>query len=470
MKKLKCPPQIELDAMSHAEKDALIFALFDWQEELEDRINKLENKIIKDSNNSNKPPSSDGLRKGAAQPRQSGEKSSGGQKGHQGTTRRMVENPDVIETLYPTGLCACGADLTKQAATLKERRQQIDIPEPKTIITEYRQMQVRCHCGIKQSGKFPVNVTPNVSYGARLKAYSVGLVQGHFVALERTSEIIHDQYGIQPSGGSIQKWIVHAANYLALDYAANQQAIINEKVVHFDESGMRINGNLHWLHVATANNYVHYSVHEKRGHLAMDAAGILPNFTGIAVHDHWKPYWHYTDCRHALCNAHHLRELRYCEQLTGAAWAVELRHLLVEGKKLVAAAQAEGQTTLATEKVSDLLGRYDKQIEIGLADFPVRPHESGKRGRTEQHVATNLLIRLRDFKTQVWYFLTDWRVPFDNNPAERMVRPVKVKLKVTGGFRAMGGSEAFCVIRSIWETTKLNHSNPFDSLRVVFIG
>ena len=469
MKNLKRPSQTELDAMSHAEKDALIMKLFDWLEELEDRLSKLENTIVKDSSNSSKPPSSDGLRKGAAQPRQSGEKSSGGQKGHKGITRRMVEMPDVIETLYPVGLCSCGADLKEQTAILKERRQQIDIPEPKTIITEYRQMQVRCRCGLNHFGEFPATVTPNVSYGARLKAYSVGLVQGHFVALERTSEIIHNQYGIQPSGGTIQKWILQAANYLAADYAANQQAVVHAKVANFDESGMRINGKLHWLHVATADNCVHYSVHEKRGFLAMDAAGILPRFSGIAVHDHWKPYWHYSDCRHALCNAHHLRELRYCEQLTGSNWAIELRHVLVEGKKAVAAAQAEGQTALVKDKVADLLNRYDQQIAIGLAEFPIRPHESGKKGRTEQHTATNLLIRLRDFKTEVWRFLTDWHVPFDNNPAERMVRPVKVKLKVTGGFRAVGGSEAFCIIRSMWETTKLNDSNPFDRLYAIFI-
>jgi transposase len=470
MKNLNRPSQIELDLMSHAEKDALIMKLFDWLEELEYRLNKLENKIVKDSNNSSKPPSSDGLRKGAAQPRQSGEKSSGGQKGHKGITRRMVENPDVIKVLYPVGLCVCGADLKEQAAMLKERRQQIDIPEPKTITTEYRQMQIRCRCGLNHCGEFPVSVTPNVSYGARLKAYSVGLVQGHFVALERTSEIIHDQYGIQPSGGTIQKWILQAANYLAADYAENQQAIINAKVANFDESGMRINGKLHWLHVATAHPHVHYSVHEKRGHLAMDAAGILPRFIGVAVHDHWKPYWHYGDCCHALCNAHHLRELRYCEQLSCGVWAVDLRHVLVEGKKAVAAAQAQGQSALTTEKVTELLNRYDQQIAIGLAEFPIRPHASGKKGRTEQHTATNLLIRLREFKTEVWRFLTDWRVPFDNNQAERMVRPVKVKLKITGGFRAMGGSEAFCVIRSIWETTKLNQTNPFEKLRVIFIG
>ena len=213
MKNLNRPTQTELDSMSHAEKDALILNLSDWLEELEVRLNKLENKIVKDSNNSSKPPSSDGLRKGAAQPRESSGKKSGGQKGHQGITRRMVENPDVIKILYPVGLCGCGADFKEQNATLKERRQQIDIPEPKAITTEYRQMQVRCGCGLNHYGEFPVGVTPNVSYGARLKAYSVGLVQGHFVALERTSEIIHDQYGVQPSGGTIQKWILQRVGW-----------------------------------------------------------------------------------------------------------------------------------------------------------------------------------------------------------------------------------------------------------------
>ena len=460
MKTLSRPSQAELDAMSHAEKDALIIKLFDWLEQLEARLAQLENKTVKNSRNSSQPPSSDGLRKGAAEPRQRGEHSHGGQKGHTGTTRLMIENPDVIEELYPIGHCVCGAEIVAQTAVVKERRQQIDIPEPKTIVTEYRLMQVRCPCGLLHSSAFPEGVTPNVSYGARLKVYSVGLVQGHFVALERTCEIINDQYGIQPSTGSVQKWIGQAANQLLPDYLAHQHALINADVAHFDESGLRVNGKTHWLHLATTATHVHYSTHEKRGTLAMDAAGNLPDFTGVAVHDHWKPYWHYP-CQHALCNAHHLRELRYCEQLTGDDWAIALQLLLVEGKKAV----ADGKTALPTETITDLLRRYDQLATSDSPPFRYDPHEQGHKGRTQQHTATNLLIRLRDFKTEVWRFLIDWRIPFDNNPAERLVRPVKVKLKVTGGFRAIGGSEAFCIIRSIWESHKLNHLNPFDALR-----
>lgn len=467
---LKRPTPTELDQMSHAEKDALILKLFDLLETFERRLKELEEKVEKNSRNSSKPPSSDGLKKGAAEPRKRGEKPTGGQPGHKGITRPMAENPDEIREIRPTGHCACGASLDDQAARLGERRQQFEIPEPKYVVTEYRQMRVFCPCGLEHRGEFPAGITPHVSFGPRLKAYAVGLVQGHFVALERASAIIGDQYGIQPSGGTVQKWVIQGANRLAPAHEANRQTILDSTVVHFDESGMRVNGQLNWLHVAATEATVYYSVHEKRGRDAMEAAGILPHFKGHAVHDHWKPYRSYLDCTHGLCNAHHLRELRYCEELTGHFWPIELRRILVEGKKAVDSARAEGKTALEPAQVDDLLTRYDEQVANGLAAWPVRPPALGRKGRPKQHDATNLLIRLRDFKTQIWGFLGDWRIPFDNNLAERMVRPVKVKLKVTGGFRAMGGSEAFCILRSIWETDKLNGSNPFNTLRLAFEG
>lgn len=465
------PTQTELDRMSHAEKDALILRLFDLVGRHEQRLNELEGKVGKNSLNSSKPPSSDGLKKGPAKPRQKGEKPVGGVAGHPGATREMVDHPDQVEELRPQGPCACGARLDGLAARPGERRQQIEIPEPKTVVTEFRQMWVECAgCGLEQGGEFPAGVTPNVSFGPRLKAYAVGLVQGHFVALERTCEIIADQYGVQPSDGAVQNWVIKAGQLLAADYATNQQSILKADVAHFDESGMRIGGTLNWLHVAATETAVYYTVHAKRGQEAMNAAGLLPKFQGHAVHDHWKSYWSYTDCSHSLCNAHHLRELRYCEELTGHFWPIELRRLLVEGKEAVAEARAAGQTALEPTQVEDLLARYDQQVKNGLEACPVRPPEPGRKGRVKQHEATNLLLRLRDYKTQVWRFLTDWRVPFDNNRAERAVRPAKVKLKVTGGFRAMGGSEAFCVLRSIWETNKLNAINPFETLRLAFQG
>ncbi|MDS4069360.1 MAG: transposase [Candidatus Competibacter sp.] len=267
----------------------------------------------------------------------------------------------------------------------------------------------------------------------------------------------------------MDRMILEAGQRLADDHAAGREAIRAAAVANFDASGMRVGGRLHWLHVAATDTVAHDTVHRQRGAEAMDAAGILPHFTGTAVHDHWQPYGTYTDCTHAFCNARHLRELRYCEELTGHFWPYAPRHLLVEGHQAIIAARAAGLTTLAPEYVAGLLARYDRQVSNGLRACPVRPREPGRKGRVKQHPATNLLLRLRDYKTEVWRFL-DWRVPFDNHRAKRLVRPVKVKLKVIGGFRALGGSTAFCILRSVWETNKPNGINPFDTLRLALEG
>lgn len=468
---LRCPTQAELDSMSHAEKDALIIKLFEWLGSYERRLAEIEAKVEKTSRNSSQPPSADGLKKAPAPSRPRGDKLPGGQPGHEGSTRQMVENPDRVQELRPMGPCsACGAALEEQPATLKERRQQFDIPEPTYVVTEYRQFQVRCGCGQTYQGEFSEGVTPNVSFGARLKAYAVGLVEGHFVALERAAELIGDQYGLRPSDGTIQQWLMRAAAHLLPVYEETRQALVSADVVHFDESGVRQQGRLHWLHVAATVDAVHYSVHPQRGRDGMDAAGILPHFQGTAVHDHWKPYWQYQPGAHSLCNAHHLRELRYFEETTGHAWPTGLIEVLSEAHAAVKAAQAAGQTGVDRTLVNTLQAQYDTFVANGLKVFPERAPPAGSQRPSKQHPATNLLRRLRDFKTEVWRFLTDWRVPFDNNRAERMVRPVKVKLKVAGGFRAVGGAQAFCILRSVWETNKLQQVNPFSTLRKAFGG
>ena len=471
MERLKRPTQQELDAMDHAQKDALIFKLFDIVEQLDKRVTELENRLKKNSQNSSKPPSADGLRKGAAQPRVRGQNPSGGQKGHVGKTLKMTASPDVVETLLPqTSVCSCGLKLNPLGARFKQRRQQVEIPKPQAIVTEYRQMAIICECGVEHLGQFPATVAPNISYGPRLKAYATGLVNGHFVSLERTSEIIFDQYAIKPSCGSIQKWNEQLGDSLQPVYETIAGNIALSPVVNFDESGMRVDGHLHWLHVAATKNQVHYSHHSKRGQDGMDAGGILPTFQGIAVHNHWLPYFHYQTCQHALCNAHHLRELRYFEQTTGEDWPIEMRQLLIETNKAVATAKANGEAALSPDYLEDLQQRYDLQVEAGLKAHPIKPPDPTKRGRTKQSPETNLLMRLKDFKIEVLRFSQNFNVPFSNNRAERLVRPVKVKLKVTGGFRAAFGSDAFCIIRSIWETSKLNRQNPFEQLRLAFIG
>lgn len=468
--KLQRPTQEELNRMTSEQKDQLIMQLFDALEALTARVAELEKQVAKTSRNSSKPPSSDGLRKGPAQPRQKGKRSSGGQKGHKGSTRRMVDQPDRVEVLHPQGTCPCGGALEALPARVKERRQQIEIPMPRRVVTEYRQMQVTCRCGRRHAGIFPAGVTPNVSHGPRLKAYAVGLNQGHFVALERTCQILRDQYGVAPSVGTLQNWIQEMATALTPVYEAAREQIRRSDVAHFDESGLRVRGRLHWLHVAATTEAVHYTVHARRGHEAMEAAGILPHFQGVAVHDHWSPYWRYTKCQHVLCNAHHLRELNYSEALTGYDWPRQLRETLISAQQAVDQARAQGKPRLPKDQIATFLHAYDRHLHQGLKAHPVKLPKPGSHRRSRQHPSTNLLMRLRDHRTAIWRFLTDWRVPFSNNHAERMVRPIKVKLKVIGGFRAMGGSQAFCVIRSVWETSKLQGQNPFEVLRMAGAG
>ena len=471
MNKPHRPSQAELDRMSQAEKDALVMELFDLLEGLQKRLAEVERKVEKTSRNSSKPPSSDGLRRRAAEPREAGSRRSGGQPGHEGRTRTWTDTPDRVEGLRPEGERGCGRGLAGQPERVGECRQQVEMPEPKAEVTEHRQMVVSCACGCEHRGAFPPGAGPHVSYGPRLKAYAVGPVDGHFVGLARTAEIILNQCGVKPSDGTIQKWIGEAAARLNAAYAAGGRAIAAAEVANFDESGARVNGHTHWLHVAGTAEHVHYTVHPKRGREAMDAAGILPGFTGCAVHDHWAPYFGFGQATHALCNAHILRELRCFEEATdGHQWPVKLREILVEGKKAVEAARAGGLSAVDPGQTADLLARYDGWVGVGLMMFPERPKEPGQKGKPKQEPATNLLRRMRGFKTEIFRFLHDFRVPFDNNRAERLVRPAKVKLKVAGGFRALGGSQAFCVIRSVWETDKLQGVNPFQTLRNAFAG
>lgn len=468
--KLTRPTQIELDKMSHAQKDTLIFSLFDLLEQLEKRLQAVEQQVKKSSRNSSKPPSSDGLAKAPAQPRTPREKPVGGQTGHKGTALKMTDEPDVIEWYRPQGECSCGIRLDELPGQATECRQQIDIPEPKIIITEHRKVVVDCPCGLRHEGVFPAGIPRHVSYGARLKAYALGLAHGHFVGLERTTDIINDQYGVKPSVGSLQKWTLECADLLASDYQKHQQQLIEAVVAHFDESGMRVAGKLHWLHIAANSEQVVYSCQTQRGQGGMDAAGILPYFKGIAVHDCWQPYWRYQAVTHALCNAHLLRELNYQEQVLGEAWITEFKTLLIEAKNAVHLAQQAEKTALEAAEVADFKRRYQALCERGLASHPEKPPNPGQKGRHKQHPATNLLKRLKIHQDAVLRFLENWQVPFDNNRAERAVRCVKVKLKVIGGFRSISGAQAFCVIRSIWETNKLHSQNPFETLRGFFAG
>jgi len=462
------PTKASLEQLSHADLVALVLTLFDHIDRLNVRVEDLDSKLNKNSKNSSKPPSSDGLKRQPAQPRQAGQRPSGGQKGHKGHSLEMHPTPTHIEYYGGEGHCECGLALKNGDIKTGECRQQWDIPKPSIEVTEHRQLISTCHCGKVHKGEFPSSLPPYISYGARLKAYTVGLVQGHFISLSRSTEIVHDQYGVKPSDGSVQNWITQAGNSFTSTYNDIRDSIANSAVAHFDESGIRAKGKTQWLHVAATAAAVYYTAHTRRGEEAMIAAGILPVFTGVAVHDHWKPYFRFDAMEHSLCCAHLLRELNYFDETLEHEWSAQLKQTLIDAKTAVSEAKEAQKTALLPEKVIELEQRYEQWLNDGLQKFPEQLKTTPKQGKAKQHPARNLLCRMRDFKDSVLRFMQRFDVPFDNNLAERAVRPVKVKLKVAGGFRAVGGVDAFCVIRSVWETDKLQGRNPFESLRLAF--
>ena len=411
-------------------------------------LQDLQARLAKTSENSSKPPSSDGYAKPkrTVSLRQPGQKPRGGQPGHRGDTLERVATPDHTE-VHPVVACGqCGASVAGVAATRQEERQVFDIPAIRIEVTAHRaDIKTGPGCGTENRGGVPVGVSGPVQYGSGLKTWATCFQTQHFVPVERTAQIIEDWVGHRVAEATLMKAQRECAVAMAPATAAIRAQLRDAPVAHFDESGLRVAGKLRWLHVAATERLTDYAVHVRRGQAAIDAAGILPGFTGRAMRDHWTAYFTYTDGPHALCNAHHPRELKFIHEQYGQAWAETLATLLVEIKTAVDTAQADGQTALPADTRAAFDRRYEEALEAGdrvnpRPPPPPPPTGGKKRGRPAQPPPLNLLDRLRNFQTETLAFLHDFRVPFDNNLAERDVRMVKVKQKVSGGFRTPAGT------------------------------
>ncbi len=472
----------DLKPETEQEKDTLIIALYRVIEDLRlqirqqaEEIEKLKGQLGKNSRNSSKPPSSDGLSKPAPKSlRKSGTKKSGGQKGHAGHYLEAVVEPDAIEHYAVTSCEACAADLQTVRTEGYEERQVFDIPLPRIEVTAHRAEKKRCSCGHLTSAVFPSGVTGAVQYGARIKAVAVMLNQYQLIPYARVEELLESLYGVSLCEGSLFNFNQHVYEALADTETQIKVALQQQNVLHADESGIRVEGRLHWVHAAGTAELTHYQHHEKRGQIAMEAIGILPNFTGTLVHDHLKAYLRYTDCLHSLCNAHHLRELAFLLEHDQLQWAGEMARLLVVMKKCVDRAQERQQPQLHPKLQRLLWQRYDALIERGLqqeADHQVAEPEvigAKKRGRRKQSKAKNLLDRLQAYKTETLRFMADFRVPFDNNPAERDIRMVKVKQKISGTFRSQQGASMFFRIRGYLSSAKKQGHNMLTALTQCF--
>jgi len=443
---------------------------------LEDKVQKLEDRVVKNSNNSGKPPSSDGLNKPAPKnSRKRHGRKSGGQPGHEGHTLKAVPNPDHT-IVHPVHECQhCHTSLRKAKVERYEKRQVFDIPPVKMEVTEHRVEIKRCVCCGKESkGEFPQDITQAVQYGPEVKAQATYLNQYQLLPLERVSETFEDFYGQGLADGTIVEVLQEAAERVACVNAAVKKHLTElAKIVHFDETGLRISGKLYWLHVACTRLLTYYEVHGERGKKAMDRIGILPNFCGTAIHDGLKSYFAYAEERHGLCNEHHRRELEFIGERYPQDWVPKFTDLLFEIKAAVDLARIT-LPCLSETQLSDFNRRYDELIEQGLRANPPPPEEpetaKKKRGCKKQSPPKNLLDRLHDHKSAVLAFMNDFNVPFDNNQAERDIRMMKVKQKVSGCFRSERGAKAFCQIRSYISTARKNGQNVLAALRLAFAG
>jgi transposase len=473
MEPLQLPTDDEIRNAFNQGQEAVIALFHETIGRLAARIQGLEDRTAKNSQNSGKPPSSDGLNKPAPKSRRKRhDRKSGGQPGHEGHTLKAVLKPDCVKVHAVQKCVHCQKSLRKVKVERYEKRQVFDLPPVRIQVTEHRAEVKMCQCCGKESkGTFPQDVTQPVQYGPEIKAQAVYLNQYQMIPLERVSDVFEDFYGHRLAEGTIVETCQEAAERVkSVNQAIKEFLTALAKVVHFDETGLRINSKLYWLHVACTSLLTYYEVHAKRGQEAMKVIGILPEYRGTAVHDGLKSYWTYDQARHGLCNEHHLRELEFLEERYPQDWERKFGDLLMEIKTVVDLVRGT-QPHLSEAQLSDFNSRYDELVAQGLkANLLPEPAEptQKKRGPKKQSPPQNLLDRLHDHKDAVLAFMNDFTVPFDNNQAERDIRMMKVKQKVSGCFRSERGSKAFCQIRGYISTARKNEQNVLSAIRLAF--
>lgn len=434
--------------------------------ELKARLEKIEAQLAKNSTNSSKPPSSDGLKKPKPKSRrEKGKHKSGGQSGHKGKTLEMVAKPDEI-IHHKVSICPnCQSNLSKSEIVRVVKRQVFDLPPMQLEVAEHQAEVKVCECCQHRiRADFPEDVKAPVQYGANVLAHAAYLNSYHLIPLARVREWFVDCVGQAVSEATIEKAVTRLSEAVAPSLDAIYEGLTRSKTVHFDETGFRIDKRLAWLHTACTEWLSYYTVNLKRGDEAMLDAGVLSNCHGWAVHDGLKSYFGFETVRHALCNAHHLRELEFAAEHHSATWAEDMQKLLLKMKK------HDDEQTLTKIQIIALETCYNQLLEKGFRAFPVQPRPPDHKGPFAQHTVTNLLIRLRDYREAVLAFLHHPEVPFDNNLAERDLRMMKVKQKVAGCFRTWAGAEVFAAVRTYLATARKQGLSMLQACYLAFTG
>ena len=459
------------EAPSEPSKEELIALIAAQRAELaalKAQIAELERRLGLNSSNSGKPPSSDGLKKPArvkSLREHSGNKP-GGQKGHKGETLRQVADPDQVIDHYPPACATCGVGLDPQTSVSHSARQVFDLPEPQPlVVTEHRAHDCQCAaCGTKTRGLFPDGVNAPVQYGIRIQSFVIYLLHYQLLPEARLAELMADLFGVKLAAATIATMSRTCAERLRSFAETVRDRVAGAPVKHMDETGFRIGGKTQWLHVASTALLTFYRVCARRGSL-------LTNVAGIVVHDHWKPYYTMQGVLHALCNAHHLRELKALVEIEKEDWARKMQRLL---RRACHAANLARERGIALKPL--LIECFERRYHAILAEGLVFPEAQAplaqatlkvggkRRGRAPRRTGHNLLLRLATRKQDTLRFLHDPTVPFTNNRAERDGRMMKLRQKISGGFRSLEGAIGFALIRSFVSTAKKQGWNIIEAL------
>ena len=433
-------------------------------------VKELEGRLNQNSSNSSKPPSSDGFKKRISNLRKQTGKKPGGQPGHKGETLPLNSTPDEVIEHIPnlqTG-CCCGCNDWEELPV--EVAQVVDIPVVKAKVTEHRKVGYQCRrCGQILSGSFPQGVSVNkAQYGPVVQSLAVYFNQYHFIPYHRLAEMFSDCFGLSISVGSLVNFIKKAGQRLGAFEEGLRELLLSSALLHSDETGMRCDGKTQWVHSISNDHLTYYQIDVHRGTVAQEQIGLLPFYTGYLVHDRYASYFQYDQMTHSLCNAHLLRELKYLDEQEGCSWAPSILDLLLKAKN-----HKEQHSSVSKHYKTRLTNDFEKLVQVPLkkeerkmASSP----KSGCRGKPKRSKAHNLLRALAKHQDAVLAFIREPDVPFDNNQAERDLRMVKTKQKISGCFRSEHGGNMFCLIRSYLSTLKKNQQRILQGIQNAFSG
>ncbi len=435
------------------------------------RVNELEAQLAKNSTNSGKPPSSDGLKKPPKTQSLRGKsgRKPGGQLGRKGNTLNPVGVPDDVHIHAPITCMGCQGSLEEVKAFSVNKRQVFDLPPIEMTVTEHQAHTKICPCcGTRNKGVFPEGVNAPVQYGERIKALTAYFLHQHLIPFERVAQIFEDIFGMAISPGTCANMDKRLFKNLGIFEASLKAHLLICKVLHLDETGVRCEKKLHWIHVTSSETATFYGLHGKRGCEAIKDIGILPKYTGNVIHDHWHCYFSYQQVKHGLCNVHHLRELRYIYEEEQSAWAKNMADLLLKGKKMTDQARAEGKSSLTANEIA-LIEEEFATILLGVASAYLADAEEEHSQRNGKQ-GFNLFRRFMKKMDEVLYFVRDLSIPFSNNLAEQDLRMEKVKQKISGCFRTFSGGEISCRVRSYISTARKQGWSIIESLTEAIRG